>query len=512
MNSYIEKINPLIEDLKNIKNYVLNVFKQNDACIRIYTHLDADGLSAGAIIGKALYREQIPFQITILRQLEREEIIKIVKISDEFNNFFIFTDFGSGQYIDLQEKLLKDEKYPNILILDHHLPQGISNKEEIEKIKEIRENTKKWHINPYFYGIDGSTEISGSGITYFFAKVLNEKNIDLSPIAIVGATGDIQNSGENKSFIGANELILKEAIDLDLIEVINDLNFSPIKPINEAIAYSSDIELPGLSNNPNKTLKFLQTIGILIENSQGDIKTLNDLNQNEKQKIASAIIEYATLKLDIEPSEIYKKLIVNRYILKNEPIGSELHDTGEFANLLNSCGRTDNGSLGIAIAMGDRNKAYQDAKEILQSYKQKLVKALNWLQEENKIKQKEYIQYFFGEDIIPENIIGTIASMLIFDNSGKINHSKPIFGLATREDENVYKISARAHESIVKEGVNLSEVLREACEMSNIDVLGGGHPPAAGTKVPMDKIELFLDNCNLVVKKQIDGDLNNQDD
>lgn len=403
--------------------------------------------------------------------------------------------------------ILKDETRPNLLILDHHLPQGVSNKEEIEKIEEIRNNTKRWHLNPYFYGIDGSSEISGAGMAYIFAKVLNEKNIDLAPIALIGSIGDIQNIGENKSFIGVNEIILNEGIKQNLIEVLDDLNFSPNKPLNEAIAYNSEIELPGLSNNPNKTYKFLQTIGVLIEKTDGEIRTLNDLNQNEKQKITSAIIEYATLKLDIEPIEIYKKLIINRYVLKNESQHSDLYDLGEFSNLLNSCGRMDNGSLGIAIAMGDRDKAYNNAKELLQIYKKKIIKALNWLQEENKIEEKDYIQYFFGEEVIPENIIGTIASMLIFNKSAKINHLKPLFGIALREGENVYKISARAHETVVKKGVNLSDVIREACNLSNIDALGGGHPPAAGTIVPKDKIELFLNNCNLMVKKQIENDL-----
>lgn len=100
-NKIKEKTNLLIEDLRKIKDYFLKVAKHSESCIRIFTHLDADGLSAGAIIGKALYRERIPFQITILRQLEREEIIKIAENSKEYNNFFIFTDFGSGQYLDL---------------------------------------------------------------------------------------------------------------------------------------------------------------------------------------------------------------------------------------------------------------------------------------------------------------------------------------------------------------------------------------------------------------------------
>ena len=93
--------------------------------------------------------------------------------------------------------------------------------------------------------------------------------------------------------------------------------------------------------------------------------------------------------------------------------------------------------------------------------------------------------------------------MLIFDAIGQVDKLKPIFGCAKRVDEEVYKISGRAHEFIVNKGVNLSEAIRKASELSNIDSLGGGHPPAAGTKVPIEKIDIFLENINKVIKEQL---------
>lgn len=501
MNDPGKNLKNLIVDLKKAKDYFFKKIKNLEAAVHIYTHIDADGLAAGAILSKAFYRANIPFQITVLRQLEKEEILKIKK--KEFNNFIIFSDFGSGQYLELQEKLIKDGHSASFLILDHHFPQNINNKEEFDLIKKIHQKTSPWHINPYFHGIDGSKEVSGAGICYYFVKSLNERNLDLSPVAIVGAMGDIQNQGPNRSFTGINSLIVDEAKKNGYIEIVDDLNFSSIKPLNEAIAYSSEIKLPGLTNDINKTLKFLQTLGILMENSEGDIRTLNDLNKDEKQKISSAIIEYATLKLDVEPIEIIKKLIVNRYLIKKENAFSELFDSNEFSYVLNACGRTNNASLGIAIAMGDRKNAYQQSYDIILNYKRSLVKSLSWIKENNKINQMDFIQYFFGEDIIPENIIGTITSMLIFEMSDFIDIMKPIFGIAIREDENVYKISGRAHEQIVNRGVNLSEAIREALELINLDSLGGGHPPAAGTKVPVDKIELFLEKSNEIIKKQL---------
>ncbi|MBY8989832.1 MAG: DHH family phosphoesterase [Candidatus Lokiarchaeota archaeon] len=503
MDKNKEKLTKLLDDLNKAKIYFFDKIKTMDSPINIYTHLDADGLSSGAILGKALYREKIPFQISVLRQLEKEEITKISEKVEKYKNFLIFSDFGSGQYSELHKKLVQEKNFDSFLILDHHIPQNISNKEEIKEIGEIHEKTLNWHINPYFYGIDGSTEISGAGLCYYFAKCLNQENMDLSPIAIIGAIGDIQNQGENKSFLGLNALILEDACNLGLVEVVNDLNFPSLKPLNEAIAYSTDFNLPGLSKDANRTLIFLKTQGILMENSEGRVKTLNELNQDEKQKISSAIIEYASIKLDLEPNKIIKKLIANRYLLKKESINSELHDAKDFSNLLNACGRTHNSSLGIAIAMGDRKEIYQQSKKIQNDYRKSLVESLSWIQDNEKIQQKDSIQYFFGEDKIPESIIGTISSMLIFGNIKGIDKSKPIFGLAKRTDEEVYKVSGRAHEKIVNQGVNLSEAIKDACKQTNLDVLGGGHPPAAGTKIPVDKIELFLENCNIVIRNQL---------
>ncbi|MFW9867660.1 MAG: DHHA1 domain-containing protein [Candidatus Thorarchaeota archaeon] len=498
-----EKLEKLNKDLRIVRDSFFDQINGMEAPVHIYTHLDADGLSSGAILGKTLYRENIPFQITILRQLEKKEIAKIVEMVKECSSFLLFSDFGSGQYLELQKELRDNGNFKSFLILDHHIPQNVSGKQEIQKIKKIYEKTKEWQINPYFYDIDGSIEISGAGICYYFAKCVKQENIDLSPIAIVGAIGDIQNKGLNKSFKGLNTLILEDAIKSELIEVVDDLNFSTMKPLNEAIAYSSEIRLPGLSNDANRSLLFLKTKGILMENSDGRIKTLEELNQDEKQKISSAIIEYASIKLDLEPSKIIEKLIVNRYLLKKEAIGSKLHDAKEFSNLLNACGRTNNASLGIAIAMGDRTKIYQQSEEALDSYRKSLVVSLSWIQDNDKLIQKEAIQYFFGEDVILENFVGTIASMLIFENVKGVDNSKPIFGLAKRTDEEVYKVSGRASEYLVDRGVNLSEAIRKTCDLTGIDVLGGGHPPAAGTIVPVDKVELFLKNCDKVIQKQL---------
>ena len=495
-----ESFEELFRALKDAKDYFYNSLNQSNLVVHIYTHLDADGLSAGAIMGKALYRELIPFQVRILKQLEKEEISKIKEKLKKDEIFVILTDFGSGQYLELKNKDDNTGEIHNLLIIDHHLPQDVDNMDD-PQILEVKKDSKPWHINPYFYGINGSNEVSAAGLAYLFSKTLNQKNIDLASIALVGAMGDIQNQAPNRAFFSLNTLILEDAINTNQVEVIDDLIFSPIKPLNEAIAYSNELHLPGISGNSSKSLIFLKKIGILMEKSNGMLKTLNDLDKDEKRKLSSAIIEYA-LKYQVEPDEITQNLVIKRYVLKSEIMGSELHEIHEFSNLLNSCGRSENGSLGIAIAMGDRREAYHKAQDQLKEYKKTIMNFMNWLQEGDKIKELENIQFFFGEGRIPDTMIGTIASMLVFDKGEIINKNKPIVGCAKREKEGVFKISARADKTIVEKGVNLSEAIRKALEKSNLDVLGGGHPPAAGTKVPIEKIELFLKNFDEEIKKQ----------
>ena len=79
--------------------------------------MDADGVAAAGVIGKALYRLDAKFRIRITQQLDEKIIGEIVADKPQL---VIFTDFGSGS-LDLL-----NEKIPNfkVLILDHHQING----------------------------------------------------------------------------------------------------------------------------------------------------------------------------------------------------------------------------------------------------------------------------------------------------------------------------------------------------------------------------------------------------
>ena len=77
MSDLTIKVKKLQHDLEIVKSYFHENLKHMDSSVHIYTHLDADGLCSGAILGRALYRANISFQITVLKQLERERVIEV---------------------------------------------------------------------------------------------------------------------------------------------------------------------------------------------------------------------------------------------------------------------------------------------------------------------------------------------------------------------------------------------------------------------------------------------------
>jgi len=163
---------------------------EKDGFIQVFSHLDADGVSAAGIIGKALFRLDARFRVRVMQWVD-EKIIGAV-LADK-PQLVILTDFGSG-YLDLLSDKVSDFK---VLILDHHQVTG-----------EAVDNGNFFHVNPHLHGIDGATEVSGSGVAYFVAKAVSIENVDLAPIAIVGALGDLQDKNEERKLCGLNQLIV----------------------------------------------------------------------------------------------------------------------------------------------------------------------------------------------------------------------------------------------------------------------------------------------------------------
>ena len=241
--------------------------------------------------------------------------------------------------------------------------------------------------------------------------------------------------------------------------------------------------IPGLSGEEDKALVFLSNLNIPIK--QGDKwRALRDLTDEERKRLCSALADHLLSKglhMAVE------NLIGYVYTLTKEEPNTALRDAREFAVVLNSTGRMDRPSLGIAICMGDRKAALEEANKILEDYRKNINKYLGWVGEKpERLRELQNIYVIYGEDFINEKIIGTVSSILV---SSVANNEKPLIAFANVEEEQAAKFSARTTEAAISKGVNLGQVMQLASEAYGGK--GGGHNIAAGAQVPLDKVEGF---------------------
>ncbi len=460
---------------------VIREVAEKDGFIHVFSHLDADGISAAGIIGKALSRLDTRFRIRITQWVD-EKIIG--EITADKPDLVIMTDFGSG-YIDLL-----NEKIPTfkVVILDHHQISGTA------------QNPNHVQVNPHLHGIDGATDVSGSGVAYFAARAIDPHNIDLSPIALVGALGDMQDRYDQRKLGGLNALIVEDALNAKLLVVEKDLMFfgRETRPIHRTLASTTNPFLPGISGEEDKSLEFLSNLNIPLK--EGDkFRALRDLTEDERRRLCSALAEYLLSK---GMHYGIANLIGNIYVLTAESPGTALRDAREFAVVLNSTGRMDRPSLGIAVCMGDRTSALEEANKVLEEYRKSINKYLFWVMEKpERLKELDNIYVVNGEDFVNEKIIGTISSILI---SSLPNIEKPLIAYAQVPGEGLAKISSRTTDMAVHKGVNLGDVMKVASE--KFGGKGGGHNIAAGGQVALDKVDEFVKIANELVGRQLKGE------
>lgn len=470
---FLDYINHIAERIKELI--------KKKSMFHIYSHLDADGLAAAGIIAKALHREDVSFRVRILPWID-EEILN--ECAGEPAEVVIFSDLGSG-YLDLINKAFP--KKP-VIILDHHPPIG-----------KAAENII--HINPVIFGLDGTVGISGAGVAYLTMKAINPKNIDSSPIAVVGALGDLQDSFEHRRLGGLNELIVSDAKRAGLLESHQDLIFYgyETRPIHKAMAYTMTPMLPGLSGSEGNCYAFLLSIGINPKTPDGSWRALKDLTVEEKRKLASSLAEYLIAK---HKTKRIPELIGEVYTLIKEPQNTPLRDGREFATLLNATGRMKRQGLGVALCMGARGIYLDEAQRLLEEYRSTIGQYLNWaVTTPGVLEEMENVYVLHGKETINDKMISVVASVLV---SALPNPQKPLLAYAYVLDRNLAKFSLRTTSEVVEKGVHLGDIARELTEP--LGGSGGGHNIAAGAEVPIEKVPQFLQAFNQKVKRVLQGE------
>lgn len=440
---------------------------ENSDDIKIYSHIDCDGICSGAILS------------TILDRLGKEHDIDFVNL-DVLDNLeldhelTIFSDLGSGQGVDNLAR--KNQK---ILILDHHPP-----------LRDLNYGNDKNYafleINPMHYGIDGSYYICGGGLCYFLAKEFGYT--DLSWIGVLSAIGDMQNS-KSGHFEGLNKIIEDDAIADGSLEVTrNDLNIygRNTRPLFVALSYFSDVTLP-ITNNQNETMIILEELGI---DSKHNRKTLNELTQEEKSKLFSKLVEMLSREVPPKYVQYIPQLILgDAYTFLNEDFDSFLRDGSEFSTAMNACGRNHEEKVALEILKGDRFVALDELEAISKAHRYNLATSIQKVAEDDdtNIIEMENLQYFDGNGIKPE-IVGTITGMIL----GYCNWKKPVIGFTQTDDG--LKVSLRCSKLLSYDGIHFGNIIREIAH--EVGGNGGGHSMACGAYIPVEKKSEFIELFN----------------
>ena len=457
---------------------------QNDSFIVAVSHHDADGLSSAGIIGAVLSRAKARFTLRIVEEL-REDIV--AEISATKPDLAILTDIGSG-YLDLLGTQLEAKA---ALVLDHHPPTGTA-------------PSKVLQLNPHEFGIDGARLVSAAGVSYFVAKQVSDRNMDLSALAVVGALGDMQDKNEKRTLMGLNERLVQDGVSCGNLRVDSDLVLygRETRPIHRALAYTTTPYLPDLSGREDNCLTLLSSAGIQIKNDDR-FRTLADLSQEEKQKLVNAIIAHLS-HIGFQ-SSVVLDMVGTVYTLVNEPAGSPTRDGREYAALLNACGRTGNPSIGISVGLGDRRTALDEANEVVSTYRKTLANYMEWLTKTPDAVQKfRAIWVIRGENTIQESMTGAFSSIL--SSAGSLSPDHAIIVLTRAKDSGI-KLSARAPPKLLKLGVNLGAALNATTK--KYSGFGGGHNVAAGAHIKVEDPTPFLQELDEFISGQMQGTVGN---
>lgn len=278
--------------------------------VDVYSHHDADGIAAAAILCIALTRSHINFRLRFLPLLKLEDI--------ERPEISILCDMGSS-LPDIPELTI---------IIDHHVPYA----------------KNPYHINPHLEGINGETELSAAGCAYLVAVALNNDNRDLAGLVMPGIIGDNQNVS------GMNLKIIDEAIENNLISSGKGI-LLPGRTTREQIEISSLPYLPGLSGNANLAEK----IEMMCQNMTSD--------EQYATVLLSEIIARSSASYDA-----LMGIYGNGWTLHRETV----QDAHSLTAVLDACGKSGHADLGFAVACGDVSRS-EEAWNVTAAFRKHII-------------------------------------------------------------------------------------------------------------------------------------------
>lgn len=510
----------MTEDLKGFLRRAKHLSEviSSAGSVVVVSHIDADGISSAAIAKRALERLDLPHRVQFVRSLGEEEIEAISKMHEDV---VWICDLGTGPC-----QRISDRK---CVITDHHQIFG-TGQSSLELFGDMDHM-----LNPLLFGMEGSTQLSGAGNTYFVARELDERNLDLAYLAVVGAVGDMQDRNARKLGGPLHSLVIKDAESRgDLQVVTNELQFFGWVTRSAAamLAFSNDLKAVGFSDTIKEVASLFYRSGIPLKRSSSqsfgrpgdrgfEWRSWSELTQEERNVMKVALRDrLGEIGLDRNALD---GLLGEVYLFPNHPSGSPTREAKEFATLLNASGRyvltndsrgeEERGDLIINVCLNP--KVYSE--KALENVNNHRVNIREGMKEVHRVEQMINIQYLLPKRKnsfclkVNDTILGIITGMVLDQKRGgeklEMDISKPLVALAEKEDSGgkggdpVVKVSSRMSRELLKKGINMGSAIGHAARIVGGD--GGGHDVAAGANIPQKQIKKFLKALDEEVGEQV---------
>ena len=317
----------LLTDLKRAASALMRA-----RSVDVITHIDADGITAGAIAAETLRRLGKTYTLTFEKKITEETVDKVNR---DPSDYVWICDLGSAYMGQFTRS--------GIVVTDHHVPdtKWRSGQSMLDAF------SASYQLNPHLYGASGSYEVSGAGMTYLLSRAIDPKNVDLAYLAVIGAIGDFQDSRESR-LVGWNRVILQDAVDCGDMEVSYGIRFfgRGTRPLVQFLQYGEPA-IPGLASDADACYNLLAACQVPANNPDGTRRTWCDLDPVECAMLTDELVSRA------RNDEDRAALLGELYTVKRYDFKTGLGDAKEFATTLNSCGRYDDADTGAKICLGD---------------------------------------------------------------------------------------------------------------------------------------------------------------
>ncbi len=405
--------------------------------ILVVSHFDTDGITSAAIVVKALKRKDCKFSVKIVKTFGKDVIEALPK-----DKILLLLDLGSSHLLDLASSEIE-----HIFIIDHH---GVAS--------NVPESLH--FFNPE---VLDQTQMSASGLAFFFVKEMDDKNADLIKFGILGMIGDTL----EKEISLFGEKILKEE---NVQEKRGLLLYPSTRSLDKVLEYSSQPFIPGVTGDPAGVIQFLDENGFVKNN--GMYKSINELTEEDAEKLMKSIL--------LKNPGITKEFLMGEiYLLRWY---GKMEDARELSARINACSRLDRVYLSLQLCL-EIPSAKKEAESMHAKYKRNILSSLKELKDSVEFSGKGFI-VMNAKDKVKDTFISTTLNIL--SRSGSYQEETILVGLAFSGDK--IRVSVRNTE---QEGRNVKEIFQKI-----IDVVGGevrGHRMAAGCIIQRKDEKEFLE-------------------